>query len=219
MVKGINLVPDDVKRGWFVNRVRRALYAALLICAAFLLYVITGQYGVISAKNVEILELEREKTSLAAQSSVYAELTGKLAEVRQRQGEVKKRLDATGGLAKGRILWSGVLKRLSADIPKDVWLRALSTADSTVGIAPLDVAQTKGAIPPGVKRMRILGSSLTNKGITEFVFMLENSGVFTDVTLSYAQKKETSSAVVYDFEAYASVKPGGVLSPPGDSGI
>ncbi len=43
----------------------------------------------------------------------------------------------------------------------------------------------------------------------EFVFMLENSGVFTDVALSYAQKKEIGAVVVYDFEAYASVKPGG----------
>lgn len=198
MVKGINLVPDEVKRGWFVRRVRRSLYAAVSLCAAFIVYVFTGQYGVISAKNAEAVNLEREKTSLAAQSSVYTELTGKLAEVRLKQAEVKKRMEATGGLAKGRILWSGVLKRLSADIPKDVWLRALSTADAQAGLSAA-----------GGKRMRILGSSLTNKGITEFVFMLENSGVFTDVTLSYAQKKETIGAPVYDFEAYVSVKPGG----------
>ncbi|MBI5970544.1 MAG: PilN domain-containing protein [Deltaproteobacteria bacterium] len=198
MVKGINLVPDDVKRGWFVRRVRRTLYAAVIVCVFFLLYVFTGQYNVIRTKNAETSKLEREKAELAAQSSAYAELTGKLSSVRQKQEEVKKRLEAAGVLTKGRILWSGVLKRLSADIPKDVWLRALSTADA------------QGSLPAqaGGKRMRILGSSLTNKGITEFVFMLENSGVYTDVTLSYAQKKEANGAPVYDFEAYASVKPG-----------
>ncbi len=201
MVKGINLVPDDVKMGWLVRRVRRRLYAAIVLCVAFISYVFIGQWGLVRAKNAELLDIEREKASLSAQSSVYAELTGKLAEVRLRQGEVKKRMEAAVGLTKGRVIWSDVLKRLSADIPEDVWLRALSTAEGQAG-AP-------AALPSGGKRMRILGSSLTNKGITEFVFMLENSGVFTDVALSYAQKKEIGAVVVYDFEAYASVKPGG----------
>jgi len=190
-IKGINLVPDDIKRGWRARRIRTALAAAGCVYLALLLAFFLVERSGLKRKLREVSEAAAERDSLVTGSLVYKDLTQKLNTTRQKEAELRKMLAAASGLAEKRISWSTILKRLSRDMPENVWLRGLSTSDLEDG---------------GGKRVRFAGSSTSNRGVAAFVFVLENAGYFHDVTLSYSQKKELESATVYEFEIFAGLK-------------
>ncbi len=189
MIKGINLIPDEIKDEWRLRKWRRAFVLAAAIYLAFLGALYYSQYSVVRERRAEELALLQEKESFAGKSAVYLELSRKINETRLAEADLKKRLNVTEGLAEKRISWSTVLKRLSRDVPQGLWLKSLSTLDAGGG-----------------KKLRVLGSALSNRAVADFIFTLENSGYFENVALSYTQKRDFDSGTVYDFELNASLK-------------
>lgn len=190
MIKGINLIPDDLKSRWRLRKVRKALIAAAAVYLVFLGAVFTSQRAGISEKKAELASLRAELDSLASSGSRHMEFAMSLKRIKAAEAELNGRLSAASGLSGKRIAWSSVLKKLSHDIPGGVWLRSISTADAD----------------GGSKRLKMLGSASTNKGIADFIFTLENSGYFDDVKLSYTQKKDYGKDFVFEFEIYMDLK-------------
>lgn len=185
MVKGVNLIPADVRRSWLYARVRKGVYAAFVVYVGILTILFFNQRVVLAEKRAEVKEMERALSEAIAGSTEYAALKEKEAAVTAAEGELRRRLASAAGLAGAGIPWSGLLKRLSHDIPGRVWLRSLSTSDLGDGAA---------------KRVRFLGSALSNRAVADFIFTLENSGDFRDVRLAYTQKRDFDEKTVYDFE-------------------
>lgn len=191
MIKGINLIPESVQKERRLKRWRRLMISSSFLYLVALVFVYAGQAKELRLKTEEAGALVSERNMIAAKSASFAELTKKLGEIREKESDLKKRLAVAEGLAGKRVAWSGVLKRLSHDIPKNVWLRSLSTTDA------------QGA---DGKRIKFLGSSTDNRGISDFIFVLENSGHFQDVSLSYSQKRDFGADILYDFEIFLTLK-------------
>lgn len=190
-VKGINLVPEDIQARWRAWKRRKALLTVGVVYVAALLLVFVNQRVVLHGKRAVIASIEAERTGLAAKGSEYERLSRRLAEVRQAEAELKKNFEASAVLAQKRVAWPLLLKRLSNDIPGSVWLKTLSTSD---------INGEAG------KKLRFVGTASSNRSVSEFVFMLENSGYFDDAVLLYTQKKEYGTNAYYDFEVNAALR-------------
>jgi len=195
MIKGITLIPDEIKREWLRKKVRKTLIAAATAYIILLGSVFFIQRGSLEAKGAEAIAVAAEKERVISKGSGYAELAMRLQQAKQSEAEIAKKLSVTAGLS--RTAWSQVLKRLSHDVPQGVWLRGISTADLTGG---------------GAKRVRVMGSATANKAIADFIFTLENSGFFSSVTLAYTQKRELQAGQAYDFELYMNINKTGETS-------
>ncbi|MBI5238661.1 MAG: PilN domain-containing protein [Deltaproteobacteria bacterium] len=189
-VNGINLIPDDIRRLWMIRRWKFYIWPLFACWAAALVLIYLGQRSDIAGKRKEAGFLAQEKGMLIAGSAQYALLSARFSDIQKTESELKNRLSLAKDLSDKRIAWSVVLKRLSHDIPQDVRLKGITTSDG-------DRQQ---------KKVKFVGSAAAGKAVADFVFILENSGYFTDVELSYAQKRDFDSMTVYDFEILTALK-------------
>lgn len=195
-MKGINLIPEEIRRGWRVRKWRLAFIGASACYVVFLTAVFVLQRTEINGlKSIEA-SLAAERDALSGRSSEYALLTKKLSEIKAAEGELSQRLGIASELKDKRVSWSLVLKKLSHEVPKGVWLRSISTSDGPNSTE---------------KKVKFLGSATHNRAVADFIFKVENSGHFTDATLSYSQKRDLGGNPVYDFEVLATLRKTEVL--------
>lgn len=178
---GINLLPEDIRRKRRLRTIRRYLYAAGALYAVALVAAFAMQRLELGEKKAELASLQAELQEASAGASGYPELARKLSEIRSAEAELSRRLGAVAGLSEGRVEWSYLLKRLSIDTPKGVWLRSIATSDDAGG-----------------KKVRLLGGASSNRSLAEFISTLERSGYLEGVSLTYSQKRGDSET--YDFE-------------------
>ncbi len=188
-VKGINLIPDEVKREWRQKRLKAVFVVLAVLYLGALVLVFLNQRSELNARTAELKTLTLQKEQLVEKSARYVELRTKLDSIRRSESALEKRFALAGVIAAKRISWSVVLKRLSRDIPGGVWLRSLSTS----GDGPENI-------------VRFLGTATSNMAVADLVFTLENAGYFVDVDLSYSQKRDFGSKTVFDFEIAAKLK-------------
>ncbi len=194
MIHEVNLLPEDVKRACRAKRLKRLIALGAVFYFVLLAVLYLYQRTVIKEKEAVVRELTVERNSLAARSKEYSVLKARVQEMKRMEAELLKRLRLVQAIEADRISWSYVLKRLSLDMPRGVWLRSISTSD---------VAGS------GAKKLRFIASATSNRAVADFVFTLENSPLFTDVSLTYSQKKDFDSTTVYDFEVYANLRGAG----------
>ena len=190
MKNGINLIPDEIRRARLIKKVRTGLIATGVVYVAVLGIVFAGQRMEIKNRNAALSAIEARRDSFLSSGARQADLGRRLADIRRAEGELTQKLNATAGLSGKKIAWAYVLKRLSTDLPEGVWLRGISTSEAGTAL----------------KRVRITGSAISNRPVAEFISALENSGLFTDLSLTYTQKREHPSGSVYDFELYMDLK-------------
>ncbi len=191
MIKGINLIPEELSRYYRLRKWRRIIIFFSCVYVISLASIFMYQRYLISQKMVELKRLVVEKEVLVAKSQEYTRILQRIQDIQRREEEIKRRFAFLSEVEKKRITWSGMLKRISNDIPDGVWLRGMSTSD---------IEKTEG------KRIRFLGSAVSNRGVAEFIFTLENSPIFGDISLAYLQKREQDSITVYDFEVHANLQ-------------
>lgn len=189
-IKGINLIPEDVRFAWRLKRLRAFLTAFAFLYLLTLALIFMSQRTAVAAKKAQMNALIQQKEMLIANSAQYSELQARHREIQTTETELKKRLEAAAGLAEKSISWAAVLRRLSRDMPENVWLKSITTSD--------DEAQGK--------TLKFMGSSTTSRGVADFLFMLENSPHFHNAALSYSQKKDFDKTTVHEFEITAGLK-------------
>jgi Tfp pilus assembly protein PilN len=190
VIQGVNLIPEEIKRQWRLKRLRTVFISIAVAYIACLGLVYANQLSVLEKKKGEVRALEDEKAALIAKNVQYGEILTKINDTKRREVDLKRRLAIVSSLVEDHISWSTVLKTLSLEVPRRVWLRSLSTSDK------------KGE----GKTVKFLGSALSHGAVADFVFMLENSAFFHEVNLSYTQKKEFNTNTIYDFEVFAGLR-------------
>lgn len=190
-VSGINLIPPEVRRAWKLKKIRIGLAVAATVYISAVAVVYIKQRLALSVKAQEVAALTMERDNELAKITGYADLTKKLGEIQKAEAELKKRLVATSALSGKRISWSAFLRRMSRDVPREVRLKAVSTSDTADGTG---------------KKVRLAGASVTNKGVTDFIFALENNGYCRGVSLTYSQKRFDAGGATFAFEINAEVK-------------
>lgn len=191
MIKGINLIPDEIQAQWRIGRWRKTIWAAGMIYAVVFAVFFLFQVKGLLDKRAKLKSIEKEKTALIAANAQYSDLSLKVETMRKTQSELQKRLGVASELSGKKVSWSVMLKRLSSEMPAGVWLRSLSTHDEET---------------TGVKKIRFLGTALSNRAVGDFAFFLENAGFAQNVTLAYSQKRDLNSIHVYDFEINVDLK-------------
>lgn len=191
IIKGINLVPEDIRRQWRMTGYKTGLRAVVVLYVIVIAIIYINQRRTLDAKLADEQALIKQRDGLIAMSLQYAELSRRFADIQKAEGDIKKRLVVSGDLAFKRISWAALLKRMSRDIPSNVWLKSLSTSDGQEA---------------GGKKIRFTGNAASNKGVSDLVFVLENAGYFHDVQLVYAQKRAGGMGTLYDFEVTADIK-------------
>ncbi|MBI5236121.1 MAG: PilN domain-containing protein [Deltaproteobacteria bacterium] len=190
-VKGINLVPEDILRQERLSVYKTGLRVIAVLYVVIVAIIYMNQKMTLDAKSSDEQSLIKQRDGLVAMSLQYSELSKRFTDIQKSEDDIKKRLSISGDLSLKRISWAALLKRMSRDIPANVWLKSLSTSDASEA---------------GGKKIRFTGSAASNKGVSDLVFTLENAGYFHDVQLVYAQKREGSKDSLYDFEVIADVK-------------
>ncbi|MBI5561498.1 MAG: PilN domain-containing protein [Deltaproteobacteria bacterium] len=192
IIKGINLIPPEAKERWRARRWRAVIVIACAVYAAAFMAVYVRQRSSAAGRLRQVEALKAERDRGFSRMSGYAEFTKKLADLQKAEAEIGKRLGAAGVIGAERVSWADVLRRISRDVPPDVWLKSISTSD----------AASSGA----GKRIKFIGSSSANSGVTSLLFALENSGYCRNATLVYSQRRAGADAV-FDFEINADIKP------------
>lgn len=190
-VKGINLIPDEIRLGWRIRRIRGVFIAAAVVYVGVIASVYLRDRRAMTAVMLEGAGLTAEREAGMAKVAGYTELATRLGTVQKAEAELKKRLVAAGSIGGRRVSWAALLRRLSHDIPKDIRLDTITTADS---------ADREG------KSIKFTGTSSSNAGIAAFVFVLENTGYCDNVALSYAQRRVETGMGVFAFEINARIR-------------
>ena len=190
MKNGINLIPDEVRRARLMKKARGGLIATGVVYVAVLGVVFAAQQMEIKNKSAALSAIEAKRDSLLSSGSRQADLGRRLADIRRAETGLTQKLGAAAGLSGKKIAWAYVLKRLSREVPEGVWLRGISTSEAGSAL----------------KRVRLTGSATANRPVAEFISALENSGLFTDLSLTYTQKREHQTGPVYDFELYMDLR-------------
>ncbi|MBI3398087.1 MAG: PilN domain-containing protein [Deltaproteobacteria bacterium] len=191
MIERINLIPDEVRNKKKAAQ-KRPLVIGLLVfyilgLGAFYFY----QKAKIKERLHKIELMGKERDTLITQNARYKEIIERINLTQKRGNEIKKRLDIINVLLEGRVYWSEILRSITHIVPDGVWLMSLSTYDISKG--------------PG-KGVKCSGTAISNSGIAEFVFALENSQFFRNILLNYSQKRELQGRDIYDFEITADLR-------------
>ncbi len=190
MKNGINLIPDEVRKERLLKKA--CVFSALagVIYLVALVFMSAEQRSEIREKRELLSSVEARRDELLGGARGRADFGGRLAAAREAEAELTRKISATDSISGRKTAWSHVLKRLSAEVPKGVWLRSVATTDAA----------------PQLKRVRLSGSATSNRPLAGFISSLENSGVFTGVSLTYTQKREQAAGAVYDFELSMELK-------------
>ncbi len=199
MIKGINLIPVEIQESFKRRKVRVLFYASVALYILLLGALYYSIHSSVSAKRFKLAALEEQRRGIELEGAEYQSLTATIAGINSNEQDLKRRLDLASGLTRDRVLWSSVLKRMSNDLPKGIWLRSMTTSD---------ISGALSGSGKGDKQVRLHGSGLTPNSVSDLIFTLENSGYFWNVRLAYTPKKELEAGTVYDFEVITRLKRG-----------
>lgn len=190
-IEWINLLPEEIERARRKAQLRPILIGLLLFYMAVLGSSYLYQRSQIDRALGHLTGLKKEKDTLIAKNASYKEVIDRINLTKQRENEIKKRLDVIGSLLEERIYWSRVLKGITYLVPEGLWLTSLSTYDLSKGVG---------------KGIKFTGMALSNLEIAQFIFAMENSPIFGKVSLVYSQKKEFNGKDYYEFEISTELK-------------
>lgn len=191
MIEWINLLPEEIEMARRKAQLKPILIGFLLFYMAVLGSSYLYQRSQIGRGLGQLTGLKKEKDTLIAKNASYKEAIDRINLTKQREDEIKKRLDVIGSLLEERIYWSRILKGITYLVPEGLWLTSLSTYDPSKDVG---------------KGIKFTGMALSNLEIAQFIFAMENSPIFGKVSLVYSQKKELKGKDYYEFEVSAELK-------------
>lgn len=191
MIERINLIPDEIRSKKKAGQRRPLIVGFLIVYVILLGTVYYYQKTRVKGKLNTMETIRKEKDELMAQNARYRDVIERINQTQKREDEIRKRLVVISAILDNRIYWSEILKNITHTVPDGVWLTSMSTYDLT------------NVVGKGVK---FSGTAISNSGIAEFVFALENSRFFGNILLSYTQKRELNGRDLYDFEITADLK-------------
>jgi Tfp pilus assembly protein PilN len=192
LYKRINLIPSafKVKQGYDLRKmVSTCVILSLIAMGLIYLYQITS----IQRYKKETATYQMLKGRLLKEKITLENILLDLEGISEKENRIDKIATVIEKINNRRIIWSDVLKRITQIIPPALWLVRLHVIEE-------ELEENRGQKPEITKKLILKGSSLDNMGVTDFLTHLEESGIFSKVTLEYSQKKILGTETVFDFE-------------------
>jgi len=168
----INLLPYRTERRQ--NQILQHIAALLIVVSIAGL----GVFAVDLLKTSELTALEDEFSSIRAQNDVLRIKIGKIKDLDKLRSDVERKLALVDQLQQGRFYSLLTLGGLADLIPENVWLSSIS--------------DTKGSLS-------IEGTGESNKAVANFMRALDESKLFTKVSLQTITRKKVENVPVRSF--------------------
>jgi Tfp pilus assembly protein PilN len=214
-MRAVNLLPREVKR----SRTRLSAVGQLAIVSPLVVVgLITAGFLLASAKvndrQATLQALQAELASLPAPPAT-PEVTSELALQRD------QRVAALSSALQSRLAWDRILRQISAVLPGDVWLTALSSQQSSPPPAPTPSTTTSTTTtttttatpaapvpPPTAGLLNITGYTYSQEGVARLLSRLAVVPALEDVQLVSSTQALVSTRPVVSFSIKAAVRTG-----------
>jgi Tfp pilus assembly protein PilN len=214
-MRAVNLLPREVKR----SRTRLSTVGQLAIVSPLVVVgLITAGFLLASAKvndrQATLQALQAELASLPAPPPT-PEVNSELALQRD------QRVAALSSALQSRLAWDRILRQISAVLPGDVWLTALSSQQSSPPPAPTPSTTTSTTTtttttatpaapvpPPTAGLLNITGYTYSQEGVARLLSRLAVVPALEDVQLVSSTQALVSTRPVVSFSIKAAVRTG-----------
>jgi Tfp pilus assembly protein PilN len=214
-MRAVNLLPREVKR----SRTRLSTVGQLAIVSPLVVIgLITAGFLLASAKvndrQATLQALQAELASLPAPPPT-PEMNSELALQRD------QRVAALSSALQSRLAWDRILRQISAVLPGDVWLTALSSQQSSPPPAPTPSTTTSTTTtttttatpaapvpPPTAGLLNITGYTYSQEGVARLLSRLAVVPALEDVQLVSSTQALVSTRPVVSFSIKAAVRTG-----------
>lgn len=177
---GINLMPYEERPAVAEPLLPRiALPAYTVLFAGLLLsFLVFRERSRIQSLRSQLASLESEERVLKSQAAALSDILSKEKEIKQRSSIIKD-------LVAQRTRYVKFFDELNYLLPSDIWLTGIEEV--------MENGQPRFAF-------RIQGLAPRPESLSDFVRVMEDSGVFSEVSLSYAKREVIEDAAAISFE-------------------
>lgn len=177
---GINLMPYEERPAVaepIFPRVALPIYTAIF-AGLLLSFLVFREKSRIQSLKSQLGSLEAEERVLKSQAAALSDILSKEKEIKQRSSIIKD-------LVAQRTRYVKFFDELNYLLPSDIWLTSVEEV--------MENGRPRFAF-------RIQGLAPRPESVSDFVRVLEDSGVFSDVALSYAKREVIENAAAISFE-------------------
>lgn len=168
----INLIPyRDARRRRQILEHVGYFFAVLLLATALVM-------GAHSFASMELSALQEETAQLTAQNKALKEKIGKIEHLDALRADVERKLEIVDRLQEGRFHSLVTLHEIAKTIPRNVWLKSIK--DRTTDI-------------------ELVGLAESNKAVANFMRMLDQSAVFSNIRLLAINRIDSGGIPVRQF--------------------
>lgn len=184
----VNLLPPEIRAARSLAVVKRWLGLALVVVLVVLALVYVGSTFVRSTAEAELADAQAETTRLQKEEAKYAE-------VPQVLGSIKLTTDARLAGTTTEVLWEPYMDALTAVLPADVSIEAITVTAAT----PLDgpLAPSDPLQAPSVGSISFQGRSTTIPNTAAWVEALATVPGFSDPWVSSVSVTDEDGSVFY----------------------
>jgi Tfp pilus assembly protein PilN len=199
-MRAVNLLPREVTRArrWPAAIVQLAIVSPFvvgsLLAAGYLL-----ASSQVNDRKATLQALQDELTTLPAPTT---EEQPNAALAAQRD----LRVNALSGALQGRLAWDRLLRDVSAVLPKDVWLTALSAQAPVSPAATPDGATPATPAPAPTTPLSITGYTYSQEAVARLLTRLAVVPELQNVTLRQSTQTAVMGRDVFSFSIEAGVK-------------
>ena len=203
-MRAVNLLPREPK----LRRKRLTVVAQLALLSPFVVGgLVTAGYLLASSKvNDRKATLEALRGELAAlpRQPEQPKVNPELALLRD------QRIAALAAALRSRLAWDRILREISAVLPGDVWLTALSASAASPQPATTTATSTDSpspaAVPSTAGPLNFAGYTYSQEGVARVLSRLAVVPALQDVQLVSSTRTSVSGRFVFQFSITANVR-------------
>jgi type IV pilus assembly protein PilN len=183
----INLLPQEERRtrggGFRLDKMK-------VIPLAVLALVLVSSLATLMVQGSRLSSLEQDVATARAESEQYKKTIALIDEMVRKEQELDRRLALVQQLDTNRFRTVQVLDEVARRVPRYMWLTSLRN------VAP--------------ERYSIDGYAFSNLVVSDLMSSLDQSGMFRDIELSIAKRKEVDGQNTVNFTVTSSIDPAGL---------
>jgi len=182
--EGINLLPEEerpVERESVFAKVALPFYTALFSVVVVLL--------LLTSYRAKIASLQADLAGLRAEEAILKSKASMISDIMAREKQISDRSRIIRNLVRDRTFYVSFLDELNYLLPPDIWLQSI-----------VEMSDNSSGSPRGAVPFKLVGVGKDTESVSTFLRILENSGSFSRVVLSYMKKEVINGASAAVFE-------------------
>ncbi len=195
MIDRINLLPEELKRAEKKKQIRKGLAVLISLNILCLILVHFHQKSIVADKEKVVSSFEQERKALLLKQKSYRMIGDNLKLTEKKNKAIEGRMKLVASIVSSKIYWSEILRRVTLLIPENLWLTSISSYN----------LEDKSSGESTIKSIKFNGTAFSNGQIAQFIFSLENSSIFENISLIYSEKRTHMERDFFDFELKADI--------------